>query len=114
MTHIMRHSIAIIGPEETVTIFRATGADIYPATTADEARLILNKIVGESEQDGYQAYVVVFVVEDLMNNIPPTLSARITALALPAIVAIPGINGTTGRGIQKLDDLIVKAVGSHV
>ncbi|MDP3996307.1 MAG: V-type ATP synthase subunit F [bacterium] len=112
----MEHKLAIIGPKKIVSVFKATGADIFEAEDAGNAVLIIRDIKKkmESGEDGSPKYAVVVIIEKLLREIREEDYEKISRGALPAIVAIPGLEGSSGEAIEKLKKLAERAVGMAI
>ena len=87
------YKIGVMGGRETVMGFKALGLDVFPVDSADEARHTLRRITsGESE------YAILYLEDS------PT----------PAIILIPGRDGTLGLGQSALRSAVERAVGSNI
>lgn len=102
----MYNKIAVIGDKDSVLAFKAVGAEVFDATTAEEARALLRKL---SQGD----YAVVFVAENLAEQIPDALS-KAKLRALPAVVPIPTSNDSSGFGMQGIKADVEKAIGVDI
>lgn len=88
------YRIAIIGPLDVISGFRALGVDAYPAQSADALVDMLTKLKrGGVDGDGASAYAVVIVIESLVAEVPRDEWERVTRGVLPAVVVLPGIEG---------------------
>lgn len=108
------YKIAVIGPASVTSIFRATGAHVFNATTGEEALTILKEIKKETVDAIDSAYAVVVILENLVADIRVEDYEKVTLGSLPAVVAVPGFEGSSGVGIEKLARLAQKAVGSNI
>ena len=110
-------SVAIVGPREEVLCFRAVGVEIFGASDANSAIEILRKIkksFGANEENSAKKFAVVFVIEEILQKIAPEELEKLSAGALPAIIALPGKKGASGAGLQKINRLVEKAIGSNI
>ena len=108
---------AIIGPEEVVSGFRALGVDTYYATTGTElldTLVTMKRTQNAATAEDAIRYAVVIVTESLVTTLPSDDWERASRGVLPAIVVLPGIEGTSGQGIRKLKRLAERAVGSDI
>ena len=96
------YKIGIIGDRDSVLGFMA-----FDVKDADEARIKLRQAVKE------EAYAVLFVTEDLAEKIEDEIE-RYKDDPLPAIVSIPGRNGTTGYGMSNIREAAIRAVGADI
>ena len=54
------------------------------------------------------------VTEDLATHFPEDDMKRLSEGMLPAILTIPGVQGSTGLGMKKLGKIVEKAIGSNI
>lgn len=108
------YRIAIIGPEDTVSGFKALGVETLPAVSGAEALEQLRKIKHSNETEGETNYAVVCVIEDLLVEVDQAEYAKLIEGALPAVVMLPGPEGSRGVAIERLRTLAEKAVGSAI
>lgn len=100
--------IAVIGGSDTVMGFKALGLTTCPVNNGDEALKELKRLTHESED-----YAIIYIEENLAQE----LSAEIEKYKdrpSPAIILIPGRNGSLGIGRKALDDAVERAVGTIV
>lgn len=100
--------IAVIGGRETVMGFKALGLDTCPAANAEEATHILRKLTRESED-----YAIIYIEE----NLAVSMSAEIDKFKdspTPAIILIPGREGSLGLGLTALNAAVERAVGTNI
>jgi len=109
------YSIAIIGPADMVSGFRALGVEAIDAQTGvaalEELRRI-KKITLDTTSD--KKYAVVCVIEDLLTDIDQTEYAKVVSGPLPAVIVLPGPEGSKGVAIARLRRLAEQAVGSAI
>ena len=109
------YKIAIIGPEDTVSGFKALGVDSFPAHNAEEALSQLKQIKEMTiEPTSPTKYAVVCVIEDLVAAVDQSEYAKVVEGPLPAVVILPGAKGKTGFATERLRSLAEKAVGSSI
>lgn len=109
------YKIAIIGPTDTVSGFKALGVEAFPAQTAAEALEQLQKIKSLTvDPNTTSPYAIVCVIEDLMLGVDQAEYAKVVSGALPAVVLLPGPEGSKGLAIERLRGLAEKAVGSAI
>lgn len=115
MSIISGYNIAIIGPINTVSGFRALGIDAFVADTVAEALEQLREIKRLNQSvDSVRRYAVVCVIEDLVAEVDQTEYAKLVEGPLPAVVLLPGPSGSKGVALQRLRRLAEKAVGSSI
>lgn len=98
--------IAVLGDTESVLGFRALGFDVFPADTAEAARPILHRLAREQ-------YPIVYLTEQLAVGLRYEI-ARYQAQATPAIILIPGKEGSLGIGMDGIKTAVERAVGSDI
>lgn len=114
-TNANEYSIAIIGPLDTVSGFKALGVEPLAADTATEALEQLRHIKQQTrDPESDTKYAVVCVIEELLASIDQTEYAKIVEGPLPAVVPLPGLGGSSGFAIARLRRLAEQAVGSAI
>lgn len=112
---INEYKIAIIGPLDTVSGFKALGVDSFQAQTAKEALEQLKLIKQETlNPESDMNYAIVCIIENLVAGVDQAEYAKIVAGPLPAVVILPGPEGSQGFAINRLRRLAEKAVGSAI
>lgn len=111
----MKYGIGIVGPKDVVSVFKATGADVFEASTGSEAFEVLRQIKRDTQStEDVKKFAVVMIIESLLQEISDDDYEKVASGALPAIVAIPGLEGATGVSKEKLRKLAEKAIGSDI
>ena len=100
------YRIAVIGDWESVMGFRALGLDAYPASSPEEAREIIQKLARED-------CAVIYLTEQLAKDMDDVLSHYKDELR-PAIILIPGREGSLGIGRDNIQRAIERAVGADI
>jgi len=109
------YKIAIIGPSDTVSGFRALGVDAFDAQTGDSAMDTLREIKkAMNESDSATKYAVVCIIEDLLTKVDPAEYAKVASGPLPAVIPLPGPEGSKGIALKRLRALAEQAVGSAI
>ncbi len=109
------YKIAIIGPTDMVSGFKALGVEVLPAQNADEALVQLNKTRSSwLDESSEEVYAVVCIMEELMRDIGEEHQLKVGEGALPAIVILPGPQGSVGYAEDRLRKLSEKAIGSAI
>ncbi len=96
---------AFVGDGESILVFRAAGADAFPAEDESSAKEILRKIAKE--------YQVIFLTEELALTLGSFLK-RFDEQPYPVVLAVPSKNGSTGFGEQALKSAIERALGVDI
>lgn len=100
------HKIGIIGDADSVLGFKVFGLDAHAVTGAEEAAKVLHKIVRED-------YGIIYITEGYYKEISNEI-AKYDDLKIPAIVPIPGIDGSYGMGLANVRKSVEKAVGADI
>ncbi len=101
--------IAVIGGRDTVMGFKALGLDTFPAADAEEAGKILRSLTRESAD----SYAIIYIEETLAAPIQAEID-RFKDSPTPAIILIPGREGSIGLGQQALRAAVERAVGTNI
>lgn len=102
----MAYRIAAVGDWESVMGFRALGLDTYPVADAAEAR---EKVRELAKTD----CAVIYLTEQLAKDMEDVLSRYKDELR-PAIILIPGREGSLGIGKNNIQRAIERAVGADI
>lgn len=100
------YKIAVIGDWESVMGFCALGLDTYPVTSAEEARETIHRLAREGCAVIYLTEQLAVQLQDVMNRYKDKLR--------PAIILIPGREGSLGIGKANLQSSIERAVGADI
>lgn len=109
------YKIAIVGPADTVSGFKALGVEPFAAQDADEALQQLRNIKQQTlDPESKDKYAIVCIIESLMALVDQAEYAKVVEGALPAVVLLPGPEGSSGFAIERLRRLAEQAVGSSI
>ena len=100
--------IAVIGGRETVMGFKALGLDTYPVVDAQEAHKVLRAITKEE-----QNYAIIYIEENLAQQLSREID-KFKDSPSPAIILIPGREGSLGLGQTALKAAVERAVGTDI
>jgi V/A-type H+-transporting ATPase subunit F len=98
--------IGIIGDADSVLGFKAFGLDAFACMNREEAASTLHKIAKED-------YGIIYITEKYYKEIGKEI-AKYEEQLIPAIVPIPGIDGSYGMGITNVKKSVEKAVGADI
>lgn len=101
------YRIAVIGAWESVMGFQALGLETYPVTSVEVAR----KTVHDLAKAGDCA--VIYLTEVLAKDMGDVLAHYKDELR-PAIILIPGREGSLGIGRENIQRAIERAVGADI
>ena len=100
------YKIAVLGDRDSVLGFKALGLDVFPAETVDEAKDILNQLAKEE-------YAVVYLTEQYARYMDAELE-RYKTRVTPAVILIPGKEGSLGIGMANVKKSVERAVGADI
>lgn len=100
------YSIAVMGYRKSVIAFKALGFDVYPVESSKEAA---NEIKRLAETD----CAIIFLTEQIAVDIPEIINKYKDELK-PAIIMIPGKDGSLGIGKTNIQHAIERAVGADI
>ena len=100
------YQIAVIGDWESVMGFRALGLDTYPVNSAEGAREKIKELAKTN-------CAVIYLTERLAKDMEDVL-ARYKDELRPAIILIPGQDGSLGIGKNNIQRAIERAVGADI
>ena len=102
----INYKIAAVGDWESVMGFKALGLDTYPVAGADEARDLIHKLAKED-------CAIIYLTEGVARHLGDVIE-KYKKETTPAIILIPGREGSLGIGKQSMDEAIERAVGSGI
>ncbi|MBN1572606.1 MAG: V-type ATP synthase subunit F [Deltaproteobacteria bacterium] len=97
--------VAVIGDRDSVLGFSALGVAVM-TPAPDKVREAVVKAVKDE-------VMVLFITERMAETVSDLLE-DLSERPFPTVVTIPDASGSMGLGLKKLDDIIVRAVGSHI
>ena len=100
------YKIAVVGDWESVMGFRALGLDTYPVNTVEQAREQVRELARGD-------WAIIYLTETLARNMEDVLERYKDELR-PAIILIPGREGSFGLGKAKIQQAIERAVGADI
>ena len=100
--------IAVIGGRDTVMGFRALGLETYPAADANEAGHILRRLTREDDD-----YAIIYIEENLAAELAHEID-KFKDRPTPAVILIPGREGSMGLGQSALKAAVERAVGTNI
>ena len=114
-TTINEYNIAIIGPSDMVSGFRALGVEAIDAQSGEAALEELRRLKKLTiDPASTTKYAVICVIEDLLTDIDQAEYAKVVSGPLPAVIVLPGPEGSKGVAIARLRRLAEQAVGSAI
>ncbi|MBQ3077290.1 MAG: V-type ATP synthase subunit F [Clostridia bacterium] len=100
------YKIGVIGDRDSVQGFTALGLTTFAVSDADEAKDILRS--PEAAE-----YAVLFITEQLAAECEHAIALH-RYNRTPAVILIPGKDGSLGIGLSNVGKRVEKAVGSNI
>ena len=100
------YQIAAIGDWESVMGFRALGLDTYPVTSVEEAKEKVRELAKTN-------CAVIYLTDQLAKDMEDVIAHYKDELR-PAIILIPGREGSLGIGKANIQRAIERAVGADI
>ena len=102
------YKIGVMGSPDTVIGFKALGLDTFPVEKPEQAKRILRELSAAESN-----YAFIYLEE----NLAEALKAEIDKLKdkpTPAVILIPGRDGTIGLGQSALKAAVERAIGTNI
>ncbi len=100
------YNIAVVGDRDSVMGFKVLGLHAYPVESPEEARALLHRLAKEN-------YAVIYLTEQLAASLTAELD-RYKDQLTPAIILIPGKEGSLGIGMQNVSKAVERAIGANI
>ena len=100
------YKIAVVGDKDSVLGFKALGLEVHPVEHVDQARKVVHALAKEN-------CAIIYLTEQLAAQMQPEIARYKDALT-PAIILIPGREGTLGIGKSNIQRTIERAVGADI
>ena len=100
------NKIGVIGGRDSVFGFRALGLETCIAENGEQAKAAIHRMAKEN-------YAIIYLTEHLAAQIPAEIERRREDLA-PAIILVPGREGSLGIGMAGVRTATEKAVGADI
>ena len=100
------YKIAVMGDRDSTLGFKALGLEVCPVATPEEGREMLPRMAKES-------YAIIYMTEQLASQLSADIARYKDALT-PAIILIPGKEGSLGIGKANITTAVERAVGADI
>ena len=100
------NKIGVIGGRDSVLGFRALGLDTCIAENGEQAKAALHRMAKEN-------YAIIYITEQLASQISAEIARYQDALT-PAVILIPGKEGSLGIGMNNVKNAVERAVGADI
>ena len=100
------YKIAVLGDSDSVLGFKALGLEVCPVANGEEGRVALHRLAKEN-------YAIIYMTEQLASQLSADIARYKDALT-PAIILIPGKEGSLGIGMANVTTAVERAVGADI
>lgn len=100
------YKIGVIGEKDAVMGFIALGFSVFPVENREQAAAVLSDLAEDR-------YAVIYITEQTAANIENEIN-QYRERRFPAIIPIPGIQGSLGIGMNGVKRCVEKAVGADI
>lgn len=100
------YKIGVIGDSASVLGFMAIGFSVFPVLDEESAQKTLIRLANEN-------YAIIYITEHYAQLCASTI-ARYKDSPMPAIIAIPSKEGSTGYGMVNIKKSVERAVGADI
>ena len=100
------YRIGVIGDPDSVLGFKALGLDVCSVEEVEQARQAIHRMAKEN-------YAILYLTEQLAAQLPAEIARYKDALT-PAIILIPGKEGSLGIGMANVKSAVERAVGADI
>ena len=103
----MRKKIAVVGDKGSVLGFKSVGFEVFTASTQQEVQQVMHTLCKGGE------YGIIFITEQAYVQSPQIID-EYKEQPTPAIIPIPGKDGSLGIGIKNVKKNVERAVGADI
>lgn len=100
------YKIGVVGEKDAVIAFLSLGMTVSSVDNVNEAIQAVDSMAR-------QGYGLIFLTETFAKDMEETL-LRYQNQMIPAVILIPGTQGSLGIGLEKIRDNVEKAVGVDI
>ena len=100
------YKIGVIGDRESILGFKAVGLNVFPTDDPEEAKKLLKRMAKDD-------FAIIYITEQLYQYMLEGVDAY-TDCRLPAVIPIPGKDGTLGIGMTSVKKSVERAVGADI
>jgi len=100
------YKIGVIGDKDSILGFKALGLSVFQVTQPSEAEEILDKLAKEQ-------FAVIYITEQVAKEIVAAID-QYKDSRFPAIILIPGNQGSLGIGMRGIKKSVERAVGADI
>ena len=100
------YKIAVMGDRDSVPGFKSLGLDVCPVDSPEAGSRELHRLAKEN-------YAIIYMTEQLAEKIPGDIDRYKDALT-PAVILIPGKEGSLGIGSYNVKRAVERAIGADI
>jgi len=100
------YKIAVMGDRDSVLGFKSLGLDVCPVDSPEAGSRELHRLAKEN-------YAIIYMTEQLAEKIPGDIDRYKDALT-PAVILIPGKEGSLGIGSYNVKRAVERAIGADI
>ena len=100
------YKIAVMGDRDSVLGFKSLGLDVCPVDSPEAGSRELHRLAKEN-------YAIIYMTEQLAVKIPADIDRYKDALT-PAVILIPGKEGSLGIGSYNVKRAVERAIGADI
>ena len=100
------YKVAVIGDKVTILGFKAVGLSVFAAGDGYEARRSVEEAIAQN-------HAIIYITESLIGEVADIVE-KYKDSRIPAIIPIPGVDGSSGFGIASVKKSVERAVGADI
>lgn len=100
------YKIAALGDRDSVIGFRTLGLDVFPVESVERAKATLHRLAREN-------YAIIYLTEGFAKDMTAEID-RYKDAVTPAVILIPGREGSLGIGMDAVKTAVERAVGADI
>ena len=104
------YKIAVMGGPDTVIGFKALGLETFPVRKDTEAREVFKSLTRAGQED---EYAIIYVEASFAGALKADIE-KFKDKPQPAVILIPGKDGSLGLGLSALQSAVERAVGANI
>ncbi len=101
------YKIGVIGDKQSVAGFLAVGLSVFPCADLERAKETFRMLVDKEE------YAILYITENYCRDMSQEFDKHRDS-QLPAIIPIPGMDGSYGVGVGRSKKAVERAVGVDI
>ena len=102
------YKIGAIGSRDTVIGFKALGLETFPVDSPEDAKHVMRALIKAENE-----YAIIYLEETFAEALSSEIN-RVKEKAIPAVILIPGRDGSLGLGKAALAASVERAIGTNI